>query len=194
MPTSPPLAAATRGRPGGGRMRPSRSSPSTPAWGRSPPRSRARVGFPLDFAASAAARAFSTRVRANSTYSADWSMPTYFRPSSAADDRGRAGAVERVEHDVAGVGAGLDDPVQHAIGIWQPCQPSRSLNVPQTRLTFHVSLSGRNNPATRRRRRCLRDVLHRLRKPASRHVRASCGRRNHVSSGSLPLGLARASA
>jgi hypothetical protein len=25
------------------------------------------------------------------------------------------------------------------IGIWQPCHPSRSLNVPQTRLTFHVS-------------------------------------------------------
>ena len=28
------------------------------------------------------------------------------------------------------------------IGIWQPCQPSRSLNVPQTRLTFHVSPLG----------------------------------------------------
>jgi hypothetical protein len=25
------------------------------------------------------------------------------------------------------------------IGIWQPCQPSRSLNVPQTRDSFHVS-------------------------------------------------------
>jgi hypothetical protein len=54
-------------------------------------------------------------------------------------------------------------------GIWQGW-PVRSLNVPHTRGTYHVSVSGRNARSS------------------------SCGRSTHVSSGSLPLGLARRSA
>jgi len=54
-------------------------------------------------------------------------------------------------------------------GIWQPCQPDRSLNVPQTRGKYHVSPSAA--------------------KPSGR----SCGRRIHVSSGRRPVGLARLS-
>ena len=50
-------------------------------------------------------------------------------------------------------------------GIWQPCQPVRSLNVPQTRGKYHVSSSGW--------------------KPSGR----SCGRRIQVSSGSRPVGV-----
>ncbi len=52
-------------------------------------------------------------------------------------------------------------------GIWQPCQPARSLKVPQTRGKYQVSLSGAKPSGT------------------------SCGRRIQVSSGSRPLGLAR---
>src|SRR2546423_8201057 len=58
------------------------------------------------------------------------------------------------------------------IGIWHPCQPSRSLNVPHTRLSFQVSNPGSKYPCGA----------------------ASCGRKNHVSSGSFPFGFARMSA
>ena len=53
-------------------------------------------------------------------------------------------------------------------GIWQPCKPARSLNVPATRGKYQVSSSGA--------------------KPSGR----SCGRRIQVSSGRRPLGFARA--
>ena len=52
-------------------------------------------------------------------------------------------------------------------GIWQPCQPARSLKVPQTRGKYQVSPSGAKPSGT------------------------SCGRRIQVSSGSRPLGSAR---
>ena len=54
-------------------------------------------------------------------------------------------------------------------GIWQPCHPDRSLNVPQTRGKYQVSPSAP--------------------KPSGR----SCGRRIQVSSGSRPAGAARRS-
>ena len=54
-------------------------------------------------------------------------------------------------------------------GIWQPCQPARSLNVPHTRGKNQVSSSGWKLWAI------------------------SCGRRIQVSSGNRPLGFARRS-
>src|SRR6476661_5952341 len=98
-------------------------------------------------------------------------MPTYFRPRRAALTTVVPDPLNGSTTTSPGLELDLMIRSSTAIGIWHPCQPSRSLNVPQTRLTFHVSESAAKNSSG-----------------------VSCGRRYHVSSGTLPLGFARASA
>src|SRR5215469_8328498 len=101
----------------------------------------ARHGVRACYASLRCSPISANRCRTRSAYSADNSMPTYRRPNLFA----AAKVVPLPANGSSTRSPGLlDTPIMRsstASGIWHGCAV-RSLNVPHTRATYHVSLSG----------------------------------------------------